>query len=107
MAGRGRRPVRIANCSGAMSDQGVNMLRQIESGPVDIVTGDYLAGELHAYLGSVRLLTPNENSHFRPMPRHIPQAHTPASSPLPGMVSSRVWKLFRPKESKSSSTAAP
>ncbi|KAI9726218.1 MAG: hypothetical protein M1834_009388 [Cirrosporium novae-zelandiae] len=60
-AERGQRPVRIANCSGmfikflshgftltgsatgAMSDPGYQMLRQIEGGPIDFVTGDYLA----------------------------------------------------------------
>ncbi|KAF4592253.1 DUF1446 domain-containing protein [Ophiocordyceps camponoti-floridani] len=38
-----RRPVRIANCSGASTDAGVHMLRQATLGPVDVITGDYLA----------------------------------------------------------------
>lgn len=42
---RGQRPVRIANCSGSIGDQGYQMLRQMELGDVDFVTGDYLAGE--------------------------------------------------------------
>ncbi|KAI9749232.1 MAG: hypothetical protein M4579_006948 [Chaenotheca gracillima] len=45
----GHRPVRIANCSGAMCDGGYQMLRHAEAGekeglpPVDFITGDYLA----------------------------------------------------------------
>ncbi|KAH6643289.1 hypothetical protein BKA67DRAFT_665109 [Truncatella angustata] len=38
-----RRPVRIANCSGASPDPGDFMLHQAVSGPVDVITGDYLA----------------------------------------------------------------
>ncbi|OJJ66154.1 hypothetical protein ASPBRDRAFT_138669 [Aspergillus brasiliensis CBS 101740] len=38
-----KRPVRIANCSGAMSDPGVHMYNQAKHGPVDVITGDYLA----------------------------------------------------------------
>lgn len=40
---RGTRPVRIANCSGARGDPGYQMLRQATLGPVDFITGDYLA----------------------------------------------------------------
>ncbi|GAM88119.1 hypothetical protein ANO11243_061500 [Dothideomycetidae sp. 11243] len=38
-----KRAVRIANCSGANSDPGYQMLRQATQGPVDFITGDYLA----------------------------------------------------------------
>ncbi|KAM4065840.1 acyclic terpene utilization family protein [Hirsutella rhossiliensis] len=38
-----RRPVRIANCSGASTDQGIHMYNQATYGPVDVITGDYLA----------------------------------------------------------------
>ncbi|KAI0205968.1 DUF1446-domain-containing protein [Astrocystis sublimbata] len=38
-----RRPVRIANCSGATPDPGDLMLAQATAGPVDVITGDYLA----------------------------------------------------------------
>ncbi|ETS76193.1 hypothetical protein PFICI_11580 [Pestalotiopsis fici W106-1] len=38
-----RRAVRIANCSGAIPDQGDFMLHQATAGPVDVITGDYLA----------------------------------------------------------------
>ncbi|KAI1437340.1 DUF1446-domain-containing protein [Xylaria sp. CBS 124048] len=38
-----RRPIRIANCSGAAPDPGELMLAQATAGPVDVITGDYLA----------------------------------------------------------------
>lgn len=41
--GRGSRPVRIANCSGARGDPGYQMRRQATQGPIDFITGDYLA----------------------------------------------------------------
>lgn len=41
-----RRAVRIGNCSGAACDGGYQMYRQCSGGPIDVVTGDYLAGRL-------------------------------------------------------------
>ncbi|KAK4556572.1 hypothetical protein LTR86_006143 [Recurvomyces mirabilis] len=38
-----KRAVRIANCSGAVPDPGEHMLNQAKYGPVDVITGDYLA----------------------------------------------------------------
>ncbi|EFY95317.1 DUF1446 domain protein [Metarhizium robertsii] len=38
-----KRPIRIANCSGAISDPGVYMYNQAKYGSVDVITGDYLA----------------------------------------------------------------
>ncbi|EXJ68735.1 uncharacterized protein A1O5_08529 [Cladophialophora psammophila CBS 110553] len=38
-----RRPIRIANCSGANPDPGYKMLEQTTAGQVDAITGDYLA----------------------------------------------------------------
>ncbi|KAK6501597.1 hypothetical protein TWF481_009432 [Arthrobotrys musiformis] len=38
-----KRAVRIANCSGAACDPGFHMYNQAKSGPVDVITGDYLA----------------------------------------------------------------
>ncbi|TGZ79388.1 DUF1446-domain-containing protein [Ascodesmis nigricans] len=43
MAARGTRPVRIANCSGSITDPGYQMHRQAELGPIDFITGDYIA----------------------------------------------------------------
>ena len=39
------RPVRVANCSGALTDPAVHMYNQAKYGHVDVITGDYLAGE--------------------------------------------------------------
>jgi hypothetical protein len=41
--GSTQRAVRIANCSGAVPDPGVHMYNQAKYGPVDVITGDYLA----------------------------------------------------------------
>ncbi|KAK8041419.1 hypothetical protein PG994_014426 [Apiospora phragmitis] len=38
-----RRPIRIGNCSGAAVDPGDIMYEQAVSGPIDVITGDYLA----------------------------------------------------------------
>ncbi|KAH6988323.1 hypothetical protein BKA56DRAFT_478796 [Ilyonectria sp. MPI-CAGE-AT-0026] len=38
-----KRPVRVANCSGASSDPGYHMYNQAKYGDVDVITGDYLA----------------------------------------------------------------
>lgn len=43
MAPSERRPIRIANCSGATPDPGDLMLVQATAGPIDVITGDYLA----------------------------------------------------------------
>lgn len=38
-----RRPIRIANVSGANYDPGFHMYNQATEGPIDAITGDYLA----------------------------------------------------------------
>jgi hypothetical protein len=38
-----RRPVRIANCSGFYGDRAAAALEMVTGGPVDVLTGDYLA----------------------------------------------------------------
>jgi hypothetical protein len=40
---RGTRPVRIANCSGGQMEPGWQMRKQASMGPVDFITGDWLA----------------------------------------------------------------
>ncbi|KAL2820324.1 hypothetical protein BJX63DRAFT_311019 [Aspergillus granulosus] len=40
---RGKRPVRVANCSGYHGDPAYEMYRQATLGDVDFITGDYLA----------------------------------------------------------------
>ncbi|MEO7397777.1 MAG: acyclic terpene utilization AtuA family protein, partial [Ilumatobacteraceae bacterium] len=41
--GRGSRPVRIANCSGFYGDRLSAAREMVEGGPIDVLTGDYLA----------------------------------------------------------------
>lgn len=48
-----RRPVRIGNCAGAACDAAYQMLRQCVNGPIDVVTGDYLAGLLIINIGKI------------------------------------------------------
>lgn len=43
MAAEPRRPIRIANCSGFYGDRLAAAREMIEGGPVDVLTGDYLA----------------------------------------------------------------
>jgi hypothetical protein len=38
-----RRPVRIANCSGFYGDRAAAALEMVDGGPIDVLTGDYLA----------------------------------------------------------------
>ncbi|PHH83013.1 hypothetical protein CDD82_3925 [Ophiocordyceps australis] len=38
-----QRPIRVANCSGANMDNPIHMYNQAKYGPVDVITGDYLA----------------------------------------------------------------
>jgi hypothetical protein len=38
-----RRPVRIANCSGFYGDRALAAREMVEGGPIDVLTGDYLA----------------------------------------------------------------
>ncbi|CAK7208038.1 hypothetical protein SEUCBS139899_010872 [Sporothrix eucalyptigena] len=40
---RGTRPVRIANCSGGQMEPGWQMRKQASLGPIDFITGDWLA----------------------------------------------------------------
>src|ERR1700729_2489839 len=42
-AGGPRRPVRIANCSGFYGDRAAAAREMVEGGPIDVLTGDYLA----------------------------------------------------------------
>lgn len=56
MAPEPRRPIRIGNCAGAACDAGDQMLRQCEGGPIDVVTGDFLAGSFILYADSMVLM---------------------------------------------------
>lgn len=52
------RPVVIANCSGFFGDRGSALVEAVRGGPVDIVTGDYLAEVTMLVLAKTRLKDP-------------------------------------------------
>ncbi len=58
MTARGMRPVRIANCSGFFGDRMSALAEVVRGGPVDIVTGDYLAEVTMLVLAKLRLRNP-------------------------------------------------
>lgn len=53
------RPVVIANCSGFFGDRGSALAEVVRGGPVDIVTGDYLAEVTMLVLAKTRLKDPS------------------------------------------------
>jgi hypothetical protein len=55
---RGSRPVRIANCSGFYGDRMSALTEMVRGGPVDVVTGDYLAEVTMLILAKARLKDP-------------------------------------------------
>lgn len=58
MTARGTRPVRIANCSGFFGDRMSAFAEVARGGPVDIVTGDYLAEVTMLVLAKLRMKDP-------------------------------------------------
>ncbi len=55
---RGTRPVRIANCSGFFGDRLSAAREMVEGGPIDVLTGDYLAELTMLILFKTRLKHP-------------------------------------------------
>jgi hypothetical protein len=53
------RPVRIANCSGFYGDRHSALAEMVTGGPIDVVTGDYLAEVTMLILARSRLKRPN------------------------------------------------
>ncbi len=53
------RPVRIANCSGFYGDRLSALAEVVDGGPVDVITGDYLAEVTMLVLAKNRLKKPN------------------------------------------------
>jgi hypothetical protein len=53
-ADRGRRPIRIANCSGFYGDRLSAAREMVEGGPIDVLTGDWLAELTMLILGKAR-----------------------------------------------------
>jgi hypothetical protein len=58
VGGTGSRPVRIANCSGFYGDRLAALSEMVRGGPVDVVTGDYLAEVTMLVLAKVRSRRP-------------------------------------------------
>lgn len=52
--GHAKRPIRIANCSGAKVDPGIHMLNQARYGECDVITGDCLAGVSYVFTPKLR-----------------------------------------------------
>lgn len=53
-----RRPVRIANCSGFLGDRSSAASEMVHGGPIDVLTGDYLAELTMAILAGQRIKDP-------------------------------------------------
>jgi len=51
-------PIRIANCSGFLGDRHTAAREMVEGGPIDVLTGDYLAELTMAILARQRLKDP-------------------------------------------------
>ena len=58
-ADRGERPVRIANCSGFYGDRLSALAEMVTGGPIDVVTGDYLAEVTMLILARNRMKRPD------------------------------------------------
>jgi hypothetical protein len=75
--GRPSRPVRIANCSGFYGDRQSALEEMVLGGPVDVVTGDYLAEVTMLVLARSRLKNPDAGyatsflSQLRPVAAEI------------------------------------
>ncbi|MGW6460037.1 acyclic terpene utilization AtuA family protein, partial [Streptomyces sp. NPDC055078] len=55
---RPNRPVRIANCSAYYGDRATALAEVVCGGPVDVVTGDYLAEATMLVLSKTRMKDP-------------------------------------------------
>ncbi len=53
------RPIRIANCSGYFGDRATGMREMVEGGPIDVLTGDWLAELTMLILARTRAKRPN------------------------------------------------
>ena len=59
-SGQGKRSVRIGNCSGFYGDRNDALAQMVSGGPVDVVTGDYLAEVTMYVLAKSRSRSPDE-----------------------------------------------
>ena len=56
----GSEPIRIANCSGFFGDRPSAALEMVEGGPIDVLTGDWLAELTMLILGRIRARRPGQ-----------------------------------------------
>ena len=54
-----KRPIRIANCSGYFGDRATGMREMVEGGPIDVLTGDWLAELTMLILAKDQLRNPD------------------------------------------------
>jgi Acyclic terpene utilisation family protein AtuA len=80
-----RRPVRVANCSGFYGDRLEALAEMVGGGPVDVVTGDYLAEVTMLVLAKVRARRPGP---VTPPPSSASSNRSPPRSPTAG---SKSW----------------
>jgi hypothetical protein len=73
---RAKRPVRIANCSGFFGDRFSALREVIDGGPIDVVTGDYLAEVTMLILARTRLKRPGQGYASSFLRQLEPVAHT-------------------------------
>ncbi len=66
---RGTRPVRIANCSGFYGDRLSAAREMVEGGPIDVLTGDWLAELTMLILWKAKARTPTAATPPRSSPR--------------------------------------
>ena len=81
---RRMRPVRIANCSGFYGDRLAAAREMVDGGPIDVLTGDYLAELDHAH--------PGQGAGEGPRPRlraHVPHARSRRCSARASSAASR------------------
>jgi hypothetical protein len=64
------KPIRIANCSGFLGDRHTAAREMVEGGPIDVLTGDYLAELTMAILARQRLKDPS-GGYARQFLEHI------------------------------------
>src|SRR3982751_3938221 len=65
-----KRPIRIANCSGFLGDRRTAAREMVDGGPIDVLTGDWLAELTMLILARQRQRQPS-GGYARPVPRQM------------------------------------
>jgi len=58
-------PIRIANCSGFFGDRPSGALEMVDGGPIDVLTGDWLAELTMLILSRIRASAPDRATPVR------------------------------------------